>query len=73
MGTCSSCKHWERYVNDMVGGPREKIWGNCMCPAIAMGDPPSRADGASFWVGNAGEERHLLTGEAFGCVHHALE
>ena len=71
METCSRCKHWERYVDDMAGGLK-KIWGNCMCPAIANGDPPTRADGASFWVANANGERHLLTGEAFGCVHHEV-
>jgi hypothetical protein len=70
--TCSTCKHWERYVDGMAGGV-EKIWGNCLCPAIACGNPPTRPDCASFWVADRDGEPHLLTGEAFGCVHHAPE
>ena len=71
METCDTCKHWHRSTNDFEGKPPD-LWGACKCPAIANGDPPRRRDGASFWVGDRPGEAHLLTGEAFGCVHHEV-
>ncbi len=68
MPTCETCKHWDHYV-DTLTGKHPGFWGICTCELIKNGDPPSRRDAASFWAGGD-REFHLLTGPAFGCVHH---
>jgi hypothetical protein len=68
MPSCETCNHWDHSPNPFTGKPT--LWGRCLCESITNGDSPSRSDAATFWAGDQDGEAHLLTGPAFGCVHH---
>lgn len=65
MNLCKDCKHWKRREDDYRG---EHV-GDCSSDHfVYMEKCPS--DGLEYWD-YEGYSAGFLTGENFGCVHHA--
>jgi hypothetical protein len=70
MNTCKNCKHWKRVPAGFETDYHGPHAGNCNHDAFVYDGKKVGASELHYWD-HEGYSAGFLTGEDFGCVHHA--